>query len=39
VIVGPKCHAKGITGYGNPDHGVVIIGIAPGRDEIYGCKW
>jgi DNA polymerase-1 len=34
VIVGPKCHAKGITGYGNPDHGVVIIGIAPGRDEI-----
>lgn len=34
LVVGPKCHDKGITGYGNPEYGVVIIGIAPGRDEI-----
>lgn len=31
---GPMCHEHGIRGYGNPSHGVVIVGIAPGRDEI-----
>lgn len=33
VIFGPRCHSYGITGYGNPDDGVVIVGIAPGKDE------
>lgn len=29
---GPPCH-DGVTGYGNPEWGVMGIGIAPGRDE------
>lgn len=28
------CHAHGIRGYGDPSHGVVLVGIAPGYDEI-----
>lgn len=32
-VKGPICHTTGIRGHGNPDEGVVIVGIAPGRDE------
>lgn len=31
--VGPICHSYGIRGFGNPEPGVVVVGIAPGRDE------
>ena len=31
---GPDCHERGIRGYGNPDEGVVIVGIAPGKNEM-----
>lgn len=31
---GPQCHDFGIRGWGDPSDGVVIVGIAPGRDEI-----
>lgn len=33
-IAGPPCHEFGIQGYGNPDYGVAIVGVAPGRDEL-----
>jgi uracil-DNA glycosylase family 4 len=33
-ICGPKCHKHGITGYGDPSHKVMIIGIAPGAQEV-----
>jgi uracil-DNA glycosylase family 4 len=32
------CHEHGIRGYGNPDHGVVVVGIAPGHDEAMRTK-
>lgn len=33
-MLGPSCCTeKSITGAGNPDYGVMIIGIAPGQDE------
>lgn len=35
---GPLCHEHGIRGYGNPVYGVVIVGIAPGQDEITRTK-
>lgn len=35
---GPLCHPFGIRGYGNPEYGVVVVGIAPGRDEIEKSK-
>lgn len=31
---GPICHDFGVRGYGDPSHGVVLIGIAPGQDEM-----
>lgn len=32
---GPQCHPNGITGYGNTAAGgIVIVGIAPGREEV-----
>lgn len=37
-VYGPKCHENGITGYGNPESGVIIVGIAPGRNEVIQCK-
>lgn len=37
-ISGPMCHEHGIRGYGNPAEGVMIVGIAPGRDEIERTK-
>jgi uracil-DNA glycosylase family 4 len=33
-VYGPICHEYGIRGYGDPSEGVIIVGIAPGRDEI-----
>lgn len=33
-VYGPICHEFGIRGYGNPADGVVLVGIAPGRDEM-----
>ena len=35
---GPMCHEFGIRGYGDPSHGVLIVGIAPGRDEAQHTK-
>lgn len=37
-IHGPLCHPYGIRGFGNPDHGVIVVGIAPGRDEMERTK-
>ena len=37
-IDGPICHPKGIRGYGDPSYGVVLVGIAPGRDEALKTK-
>lgn len=34
-MLGPKCHEGGISGNGNPDFGVMIIGLSPGSNEIY----
>lgn len=31
---GPRCHEGGITGWGNPTHGVLVLGVAPGKDEM-----
>lgn len=33
-IYGPTCCAKGIRGYGNPNADVMLIGIAPGQEEM-----
>lgn len=34
AIHGPSCHTgRGIRGYGNPEHGVVLLGISPGKEE------
>jgi uracil-DNA glycosylase family 4 len=35
---GPICHDHGIRGYGDPSHGVVVVGIGPGRDEAERTK-
>lgn len=32
----PCCNEQSITGAGNPEYGVMIIGIAPGHDEWFG---
>lgn len=32
---GPTCHPKGIRGYGNKASQVVLLGIAPGQDEVH----
>lgn len=37
-IQGPPCCPQGIKGYGDPTHGVIIVGIAPGRDEATRSK-
>lgn len=37
LVTGPTCHC-GVTGYGNPDYGVVIVGIAPGQTEVAKGK-
>lgn len=37
-VVGRMCHEHGIRGAGNPDHGVVVVGIAPGHDEAVRTK-
>lgn len=34
TVEGTFCHADGITGYGDPEYGVVLVGIAPGKDEV-----
>lgn len=31
---GPHCHPGGVRSYGNPDEGVMLLGIAPGRNEM-----
>lgn len=31
---GPVCHTRGCRGYGDPTHGVVLVGIAPGGTEM-----
>lgn len=33
LVHGPVCHSHGVRGYGDPGFGVVLVGIAPGRDE------
>lgn len=35
---GPMCHQTGIRGYGDPSHGVLLLGIAPGHDEATRSK-
>ena len=37
-ITGRMCHSHGIRGAGNPDDGVIIVGIAPGHDEAMRTK-
>lgn len=34
IMHGPRCHPGGICGYGNPEHGVMLLGISPGREEL-----
>lgn len=34
ISVGPNCCLGGITGYGNTDSGVFIVGISPGKNEL-----
>jgi uracil-DNA glycosylase family 4 len=34
MVQGPICCDYGIRGYGNPEPGVVVVGIGPGRDEV-----
>lgn len=36
--VGPACHATGIRGLGNTTEGIVLVGVAPGADEIRNSK-
>lgn len=31
---GERCHSNGIRGFGNPDEGVMILGISPGHEEL-----
>lgn len=31
---GPYCHPGGVRSYGNADEGVMLLGIAPGRNEM-----
>lgn len=33
-MIGPSCHPGGIKGFGDPEWGVTLVGIAPGREEI-----
>lgn len=33
IATGPYCHPRGCRGYGDPDSGVVLVGIAPGSTE------
>lgn len=37
-VTGRMCHEHGIRGSGNPDDGVVVVGIAPGHDEAVRTK-
>jgi uracil-DNA glycosylase family 4 len=37
-ITGRMCHEHGIRGFGNPDYGVFVVGIAPGHDEALRTK-
>lgn len=37
-IIGPECHTHGVRGYGNPGDGVMLIGIAPGKNEVAQGK-
>lgn len=32
-VQGPLCHQNGIRGWGDPEAGVIIVGIAPGQHE------
>lgn len=34
LVHGPRCHPGGICGYGNPEDGVMLLGISPGREEL-----
>lgn len=38
IVTGRMCHEHGIRGFGNPDYGVVVVGIAPGHDEATRTK-
>jgi len=31
---GPTCHEGGVRGLGNPKRGVMVLGVAPGKDEM-----
>lgn len=35
---GPPCCPDGVRGYGNTDSGIVVVGIAAGRDEYNSSK-
>lgn len=37
-VTGRMCHEHGIRGWGNPDPGVIVVGIAPGHDEATRTK-
>lgn len=38
MTLGPPCCSNGITGAGNPDLGIMFIGIEPGQDEMRSRK-
>ncbi len=37
-VQGPACHPGGVRGLGNPQHGVMVLGVAPGKDEMRTGK-
>lgn len=38
VFVGPRCHEQSVRGLGNTEYGVMVIGVAPGKDELKSGK-
>lgn len=37
-VIGPRCHTPSVQGMGNTAHGVMVIGVAPGKDELRTGK-
>lgn len=38
TVAGPTCHTTGIRGFGREDAAVVVVGIAPGKNEVKEGK-
>lgn len=34
MLIGPSCHEGGVRGRGDATHGVMMLGIAPGKNEL-----